>query len=472
MKVLYSKVFAIIMVLIMLLGLVMSYPLEANAAEQSSLDNWTSSSLLPTGITLRSVVHINDMFMAVGSNGAILSSTDGMKWQVHRFDTEACLNSIAYGNGNFVVVGWWGTILTSTDGIKWQDHSIDIEGYLNGVTYGNGKFVAVGDYGTILTSVDGTKWQLQYPDTEIHLDSVIYGNDKFVTVGLGGTVLTSTDGTTWRKQTSVTNAYLYEVAYGNGKFVAAGYYYDENYEEHNTILKSIDGMKWQEQTITDASGLHGISYGNEKFMAVDYLGTILSSEDGMTWRTHKSGTSNELNDVEYGNGVYVAVGNNGTILASADQPKASSTTQESSGSLAVPTSSKVLINGREVSFEAYNINGNNYFKLRDIATVMNGTEKQFEVCYDNVEKAVAITSDKAYTAIGGEGAKGDGLEKTAIKSFSTISYDNSFTNWECYNINGYNYTKLRDIGETMNFGITWNTRLKTIEINTKAEYTE
>lgn len=34
---------------------------------------------------------------------------------------------------------------------------------------------------------------------------------------------------------------------------------------------------------------------------------------------------------------------------------------------AKPTASKVLVNGKEVAFDAYNINDNNYFKLRDIA---------------------------------------------------------------------------------------------------------
>lgn len=35
------------------------------------------------------------------------------------------------------------------------------------------------------------------------------------------------------------------------------------------------------------------------------------------------------------------------------------------------TTSKVYVNGKEVSFTAYNINGSNYFKLRDIAKVID-----------------------------------------------------------------------------------------------------
>ena len=159
-------------------------------------------------------------------------------------------------------------------------------------------------------------------------------------------------------------------------------------------------------------------------------------------------------------------------MTSSVQSIDSSTLQELGGTTAIPTSAKVLINGREVSFEAYNINGNNYFKIRDLAAAMNGTEKQFDIGYENVKKAVTITSDTAYTSVGSEGAMGDGLSKTALKSSTTIEYDDSLTNWECYNINGYNYTKLRDIGKTVNFGVSWNAQLKSIEIYTKADYIE
>ena len=46
--------------------------------------------------------------------------------------------------------------------------------------------------------------------------------------------------------------------------------------------------------------------------------------------------------------------------------------------------------------------GNNYFKLRDVAMMLNGSGKQFAVDYDDVMKSVSITTGKPYTAIGGE----------------------------------------------------------------------
>ena len=68
----------------------------------------------------------------------------------------------------------------------------------------------------------------------------------------------------------------------------------------------------------------------------------------------------------------------------------------------MPTFSKVLINGKEIAFDAYNINDNNYFKLRDIAFVLSGTAKQFNVDWDDEANAISLTSGASYNAVGGE----------------------------------------------------------------------
>jgi len=64
---------------------------------------------------------------------------------------------------------------------------------------------------------------------------------------------------------------------------------------------------------------------------------------------------------------------------------------------AIPTASAVLVNGKNISFDAYNINDNNYFKLRDLAYILNGAQKQFEVGWDGANNAISITSGKPYT---------------------------------------------------------------------------
>jgi len=69
--------------------------------------------------------------------------------------------------------------------------------------------------------------------------------------------------------------------------------------------------------------------------------------------------------------------------------------------LALPTSSTIQVNGVNTSFQAYLIGSSNYFKLRDIAMVLSGTDKQVAVDYDQTLNGIVLTSGKAYIPIGG-----------------------------------------------------------------------
>ncbi len=66
---------------------------------------------------------------------------------------EHLFNGVSYGNGIFVSVGGEGKIYTSSDGSSWSSQDIvsDLSGMegLNGGSYGNGTFVAVGDLSLI-----------------------------------------------------------------------------------------------------------------------------------------------------------------------------------------------------------------------------------------------------------------------------------------------------------------------------------
>ena len=53
---------------------------------------------------------------------------------------------------------------------------------------------------------------------------------------------------------------------------------------------------------------------------------------------------------------------------------------------ATPTGNSIYVDGTKVNGAAYMINSNNYFKLRDIAAMVNGSAKQFEVSWNQNEK--------------------------------------------------------------------------------------
>jgi alpha-tubulin suppressor-like RCC1 family protein len=139
---------------------------------------------------------------------------------------------------------------------------------------------------------------------------------------------------------------------------------------------------------------------------------------------------------------------------------------------AVSTNSAVMINGKKVAFEAYNIGGNNYFKLRDLAMALSGSKKQFEVTWDGEKNAINLLTGKPYTPVGGElVVSGNTGNKEALPTTSEVYLDGALQSFTAFNIGGNNYFKLRDVGRAMDFGITWDGATNTIGVDTEAGYT-
>ncbi len=132
---------------------------------------------------------------------------------------------------------------------------------------------------------------------------------------------------------------------------------------------------------------------------------------------------------------------------------------------------KLTVNGQSVDCEKYNINGSNYFKLRDVAQLLNGTASQFEVGYDNEAKVVSITTNAAYTSVGGELTQRKDYSKTAVPSTQKIMINgNLVSNLSVYNIGGNNFFKLRDLGTALNFNVDFNQQTNTAIIES-VDYT-
>lgn len=62
----------------------------------------------------------------------------------------------------------------------------------------------------------------------------------------------------------------------------------------------------------------------------------------------------------------------------------------------------ISVDGVNRRIDAYAIDNYNYFKLRDIAYVLSGTSKQFDVTWDGSKNAINLVKGKAYTVVGNE----------------------------------------------------------------------
>lgn len=145
---------------------------------------------------------------------------------------------------------------------------------------------------------------------------------------------------------------------------------------------------------------------------------------------------------------------------------------EAQGLTAAPSDVVILLDGKPVSINAYNINGSNYVGLRGLAAALKGSPKQFDVSWDKEGNAINLTSNKAYTVVGGEIVSGVGSGKIAVMNTSAIMKDGVRIYLHSYKIDGSNYVRLRDIAQAFDLGITWDASTKTINLDTASGHTE
>lgn len=139
---------------------------------------------------------------------------------------------------------------------------------------------------------------------------------------------------------------------------------------------------------------------------------------------------------------------------------------------ATPTKNTIYVDGTKVNGAAYMINNNNYFKLRDIAAMVNGSSKQFEVSWNETNKRIDLTTNKAYTVVGGEMALPSNAAKTAKESKASVFKDGNKADYTGYNISDNNYYKLRDLCKDMNIGVKFDLATNRVDILTTVGYGE
>lgn len=251
----------------------------------------------------------------------ILTSWNGVSWQIRNPGIAVQLNNVAYGVGNFVAVGNSGTIVTSAnEGTNWTvQGSGTTVNTLNGVSYITNSvtniFLATGAAGTILTSPDGTNWTSQASGIGTDLSCAAYGGDTYLVAGASGVILKSSDCTTWSAVTSGTtraiNGIVYNATNFPNNFVAVGAY--------GGIRTSPDGTTWTTRSTSFGTGsgvtFYTVTYVGGQFrVGANTTPPILTSTDGVTWAGQFSPSSSGFKAMAYAPDTLVGVGNGGMVL--------------------------------------------------------------------------------------------------------------------------------------------------------------
>jgi hypothetical protein len=258
----------------------------------------------PSGVAgeFSKVIQGNNTFVIWQNTGTlsatILSSTDLMSWTVRSSNTFSAISAMIYANNLFVAVSPLGSVLTSPDGANWTS-AATLDGALQAVAYGNGTFVTVSSSGIIYHSGDCANWTPS-PLIPTSLYTVAYGNGIFVAAG-GSEIFTSSDGESWTAKSFnlFPIPHIFSLDTGKNMFVALGWKSADPLPAMLMIINSPDGLNWSAEPSPVNISSANMSFANDRFFLTGSNGTILTSRDGVNWKARMSGTTENIGSVTF-----------------------------------------------------------------------------------------------------------------------------------------------------------------------------
>ena len=136
---------------------------------------------------------------------------------------------------------------------------------------------------------------------------------------------------------------------------------------------------------------------------------------------------------------------------------------------AVKNTKKVTLDGEEVMVGAYDVEGYNYLKLRDIAAILNGKKCQFSVGYDEPTKLITVELAKGYEKVEGDLAEIKDEKAKAIIRVIKILVNGEEKEVKTALINENNYMQLRDLGALVGLGVKYDAKNKVIMLKSDVE---
>jgi hypothetical protein len=232
-----------------------------------------------------------------------------------------------------VAVGAQGAISTSTNGLDWSQRESGVTNNLNAVCYGTNHFVAVGD-GTILNSIDGSRWTLGNTSATNNLLAIAYGNGVYVGLGncicanaIGapiptGFALQSQDGINWNGPHLLPITQGFGVPVAKGALAFATNVFVVFTTPDGPVLTSSDGINWTNQGAANLTGVvfgGPMTYGESGYVSASGSSILRTSPDDVNWVWRP--IENLTFSVAFGNGNYVLVCD-GSVIRRATPPQA------------------------------------------------------------------------------------------------------------------------------------------------------
>ena len=128
----------------------------------------------------------------------------------------------------------------------------------------------------------------------------------------------------------------------------------------------------------------------------------------------------------------------------------------------------LTVDGVHFECQMYNIDGNNYFKLRDLALALRNTACEFSVNWDAEKQIITAVSGEKYVPVGSEGLMDIDKSASCEPSTHAALFNGNVSMAFCYNIGGNNYFKLRDLAPVFGYEVDYDSDAFLAIISTKA----
>lgn len=333
----------------------LTWPEQVNNIQLTAVPDWTYFAAQSQS---------NGGYELAGYDGQLVQSyitTNGnYNWSTPYYSARDWLFHVTLANNLYVAVGDNARILTSSEGADWNVEEVPLTNSVNststaflGVGGSTNLLLAVGSQGSlavspnylvpaVLTNTDGSLltnyasslgviwYSLSAPanTTNDLTDVCALGNNFYLVCGSNILTLGFTNwsalntnnvnallgGTNWTAvSTTVTNDLLGITVFTNsivtnGLLVACG--------DNGKILTSTNGTSWSTNASGVTFGLSRVRSLNGRLLALCESGYVLISTNGTNWAKVSTGVTNWLNDAVMVSNTCYAVGNQGVVLTS------------------------------------------------------------------------------------------------------------------------------------------------------------
>jgi hypothetical protein len=235
--------------------------------------DWTSrTSGFGAGITVNDMLWDGTRWVAVCSNGAVISSADGVTWAtLVTVGGAPNLRGIAFSGTHYLAAANGNLVFVSTTAASWSATANPaISGNFSAIAYGSGRFVAVGDTGQVRSTMNnGSSWATGAGAGTQNLQDVIWTGTQYIATGNTGTVRTSPDASTWTSRDISTSNGIVRLGSSGSYLVATGGVTGTS----GVVYQSTDaGVTW--------TSIHTWSGGGGRGVAFGPMGSIVVGQSG------------------------------------------------------------------------------------------------------------------------------------------------------------------------------------------------